>query len=136
MQRFLYFKLDDVDFARCHVQTNVGEELFVNQVGSWEFRPKATCGIPNLFLAGDFCQTTIDVVTVEGAVISGLNAAEALRRQRGIGAPIAIIQPDSYPAVLPGMLAVALRPAAWAAKVVSVADSMVRSQFSRTFPNG
>jgi hypothetical protein len=134
LQRFLDFKLDDV--ARWHVQTNVGEELFVNQVGSWEFRPKATCGIPNLFLAGDFCQTSVDVVTVEGAVISGLNAAEALRRRRGIGAPIAIVQPDSYPAVLPGMLAVALRPAAWAAKAVSVADSMVRSQFSRIFPNG
>ena len=27
LQRFLDFKLDDVDYARCHVQTNVGEEL-------------------------------------------------------------------------------------------------------------
>ena len=72
LQRFLDFKLDDVDYNRCHVQTNVGEELFVNQVGSWDSRPKATCDIPNLFLAGDFCQTFIDVVTVEGAVVSGL----------------------------------------------------------------
>lgn len=134
LQRFLDFKHADVD--RWHVQTNVGEELFVNQVGSWEFRPKTTCGISNLFLAGDFCQTTVDVVTVEGAVISGLMAAEALRRRHGIGAPIDIVHPDSYPAVLPGMLAVALRPAALAAKAVSMMDSMVRSQFSRIFPNG
>src|SRR5882757_6767783 len=109
LHRFLGFKLgptnvaqdkrkDDVDYKRCHVQTNIGEELFVNQVGSWDYRPKATCEIPNLFLAGDFCQTVVDVVTVEGAVVSGLQAAEALRRKRKIGAPIEIIQPDSYPA--------------------------------------
>jgi Flavin containing amine oxidoreductase len=147
LQRFLDFKFDaktgdqksrddDVDYARCHVQTNVGEELFVNQVGSWENRPKATCDIPNLFLAGDFCQTFIDVVTVEGAVVSGLNAAEALRRRRGIGKPIDVSRPESYPAILPATLALAMRPAAFAAKAVSVADSMVRGQFSRIFPNG
>jgi hypothetical protein len=136
LQRFLDFKLDDVDYARCHVQTNVGEELFVNQVGSWDSRPKATCEIPNLFLAGDFCQTFVDVVTVEGAVVSGLLAAEALRRKRKIGAPIDIIRPDSYPAFLPAALAVALRPAALAAKAVSVADTMIRANFFRIFPNG
>ncbi|XIA67036.1 FAD-dependent oxidoreductase [Bradyrhizobium sp. TZ2] len=136
LQRFLDFKLDDVDYDRCHVQTNVGEELFVNQVGSWDSRPKATCEIPNLFLAGDFCQTFVDVVTIEGAVVSGLLAAEALRRKRKVGAPIDIIRPDSYPAFLPAALAVALRPAALAAKAVSVADSMMRANFSRVFPNG
>jgi NAD(P)-binding Rossmann-like domain/Flavin containing amine oxidoreductase len=136
LHRFLDFKLDDVDKDRCHVQTNVGEELFVNQVGSWDYRPKATCDIPNLFLAGDYCQTFIDVVTVEGAVVSGLLAAEALRGRRGIGTPIDILQPYSYPAILPAMLAAALRPAALAAKVVSVADSMMRAQFARMFPNG
>jgi hypothetical protein len=146
MRRFLDFRLgptnidqslrdDDVDYPRCHLQTNVGEELFVNQVGSWDFRPKATCGIPNLFLAGDFCQTSIDVVTVEGAVVSGLQAAEALRQRRRIGTPINIAQPDSYPSLLPAALAIALLPAAWTAKAVSMADSMMRSQFSRIFPN-
>ncbi len=146
LQRFLGFKLsstgnqssrdDDVDYARCHVQTNVGEELFVNQVGSWDSRPKATCDISNLFLAGDFCQTFIDVVTIEGAVVSGLVAAEALRGRHGIGAPIDIVRPDSYPSFIPAMLAIALRPAAQVAQAVSVIDSTVRAQFSRVFPNG
>lgn len=147
LQRYLDFKFgpttveqgkrkDDVDYDRCHIQTNVGEELFVNQVGSWDSRPTETCAIPNLFLAGDFCQTCVDVVTVEGAVVSGLQAAEALRRRRGIGNPIEIVKPDSYPAILPAMMAAALRPAAFAAKAVSVADSMMRGQFSRMFPNG
>jgi hypothetical protein len=65
-----------------------------------------------------------------------LNAAEALRRKCEIGKPIDIVRPESYPAALPAMLALAMRPAALAAKAVSVADSMVRSQFSRMFPNG
>jgi hypothetical protein len=69
-------------------------------------------------------------------VVSGLQAAEALRKRRGIGTPIDIVKPDSYPAIFPAMLAVALRPAAMAAKVVSEADSMMRAQFSRMFPNG
>jgi protoporphyrinogen oxidase len=136
LQRFLDFTLDDVDKDRCHIQTNVGEELFVNQVGSWDYRPTATCAIPNVFLAGDFCQTFIDVVTIEGAVVSGLVAAEALRCKRGVGALINIVEPESYPAFLPAMLAAALRPAALAAKAVSVADSMMRANFSRIFPNG
>ena len=147
LQRFLEFKFgptnvepslrdDDVDYERCHIQTNVGEELFVNQVGSWDSRPTATCDIPNLFLAGDFCQTCVDVVTVEGAVVSGLLAAEALRRRCGIGTAIDIVEPDSYPAILPMMLAAAMRPAAFAAKAVSMADSMMRGQFSRIYPNG
>ena len=136
LQRFLDFKPADVDRKRCHVQTNVGEELFVNQVGSWGHRPKATCNIPNLFLAGDFCQNFIDVVTVEGAVVSGLLAAEALRGKHGIGAPIDIVRPDSYPAILPAALAAALGPAALVAKAVSVTNSMMRAEFSRVFPNG
>jgi hypothetical protein len=136
LQRFLDFRLEDVDKERCHIQTNVGEELFVNQVGSWDYRPTATCDIPNLFLAGDFCQTVVDVVTVEGAVVSGLVAAEALRRRRGIGKPIACVEPDSYPAIVPAMLAVALLPAAIAAKAFSVATSMMGGQFfSRMFRN-
>jgi hypothetical protein len=69
-------------------------------------------------------------------VVSGLLAAEALRRKRKIGAPIDIIRPDSYPALIPAALAAALRPAAWAAKAVSVTDSMMRANFSRIFPNG
>ena len=147
LRRFLDFKLDptsveqsqrndDVDYNRCYLQTNVGEELFVNQVGSWDNRPKATCAIPNLFLAGDFCQTFVDVVTVEGAVVSGLIAAEALRRRRAIGVPIEIIKPDEYPPIAPAMLSAALRPAAYAAKAVSIVDTMIRGNFSRIFPNG
>ena len=147
LSRFLQFKLgdptipadrreDNIDYGRTHIQTNVGEELFVNQVGSWEYRPRATCNVENLFIAGDYCQSFIDVVTIEGAVVTGLLAAEALRARHGIGQPIAIVTPESYPAGLMAAVANVARPMAFAAKAVSMADHGVRGAFSRMFPNG
>jgi hypothetical protein len=50
-----------------------------------------------LFLAGDYVKHTIDVVCLEGAVVSGLEAAELVRRQHGKGAPIKILAPKRYP---------------------------------------
>ena len=47
------FAAEDVDLGRLYVQTNVGEELIVNDVGSWRFRPGPTCGLPNLRLDPD-----------------------------------------------------------------------------------
>ncbi|MDQ3758820.1 MAG: FAD-dependent oxidoreductase [Actinomycetota bacterium] len=49
--------------------------LLVNTVGSWEKRPQARTGVPNLFLAGDYVQTDIDLATMEGANESGRMAA-------------------------------------------------------------
>jgi len=60
-------------------------------------------------------------------------AAEALRCRQGIGTPIEIVRPDSYPAIVPAMLAAALLPAALAAKAFSVATSMMGGQFARMF---
>ena len=54
------------------------EPLLVNTVGSWEKRPKARTKIPNLFLAGDYVQTNIDLATMEGANESGRAAVNAL----------------------------------------------------------
>jgi hypothetical protein len=135
LSRFLQF--DPVkDVARCHLQTNVGEELFVNQVGSWEFRPRTSCGIPNLFIAGDYCRTFVDVVTVEGAVVSGLMAAEAIRRRHNIGSPIEIRRPDAFPTLAMAAFAAAQMPTAFAAQAVSTADRALKSGFKRMFPNG
>lgn len=129
LQRYLVFSRADVDHS--HLKTNVGEELFINEVGSWEYRPTATTNIPNLFIAGDFCQTVVDVVTIEGAVMSGLNAAEALRRRHGIGTPITVMTPKTYPAPPLAALRLAEMPLAYAAKAVSMADGLLR----RVFPS-
>jgi uncharacterized protein with NAD-binding domain and iron-sulfur cluster len=52
--------------------------LLVNTVGSWDKRPQARISIPNLFLAGDYVQTDIDLATMEGANESGRAAVNGL----------------------------------------------------------
>ena len=58
--------------------------LLVNTVGSWEKRPQAQTKIPNLFLAGDYVQTDIDLATMEGANESGRAAVNALLDAAGL----------------------------------------------------
>jgi uncharacterized protein with NAD-binding domain and iron-sulfur cluster len=52
--------------------------LLVNTVGTWDKRPTARSKIPNLFLAGDYVQTNIDLATMEGANESARAAVNAL----------------------------------------------------------
>ncbi len=137
LQRYVAFMPEtDLFTCRTHLETNVGERLFVNQVGSWQWRPETTCGIPNLYIAGDHCKTVIDVVTVEGAVVSGLMAAEAVRRRHGHGRPIGIRVPDQYPVAALGALAAAQRPFAYFARALAAGDSALRRGYRQWFPNG
>jgi hypothetical protein len=129
-------KPDDIDRKRCYLQTNVNEPLFTNQVGTWRYRPEATCAIENLFLAGDFCKTFIDVVTIEGAVVSGLIAAEALRQKANVGTPIEIIEPDSYPQPMMAALTLMGAPYVYAAKAWTMLAGGVASRVDEMFPNG
>src|SRR3954463_10234141 len=62
---------------RRHRNTN-DEPLLVNTVGTWEKRPRARTKVPNLFLAGDYVQTNVDLATMEGANESGRAAVNAL----------------------------------------------------------
>lgn len=57
--------------------------LLVNTIGTWEKRPKATTKVPNLFLAGDYVQTDIDLATMEGGNESGRAAVAALLHEAG-----------------------------------------------------
>ncbi len=136
LRRFLEFTDADVDHERIHLRTNVGEELFVNQVGSWDYRPRTKCDLANLFIAGDFCQSVVDVVTIEGAVVSGLNAAQAMCDRHGLGEAIGIIEPEAYPLLPLAGLALATMPLAYAAKAVSTGDRMLREAYRGMFPNG
>jgi uncharacterized protein with NAD-binding domain and iron-sulfur cluster len=52
--------------------------LLVNTVGTWEKRPKPRTKVPNLFLAGDYVQTDVDLATMEGGNESGRAAVGAL----------------------------------------------------------
>lgn len=74
-----------------HVNTDV--PLFVNDVGTWRYRPTTRLGVPNLYLASDYARHETDVTSMEGAVRSGLNAAEAVRADHAPATPVVEIQP-------------------------------------------
>jgi hypothetical protein len=115
-RRFVPFEEDEIDIELLQIDRNVGRELFINEVGSWKWRPETRTKVRNLFLAGDFCKNLIDVVCLEGAVVSGLQAAECVRRQYGLGAPIKIVSPKKYPYSYFWLLKVLLAPYAVGAK--------------------
>ena len=73
--------------------TNMDVPLFVNDVGAERFRPEHVSSAKNLILAGDFVKHDTDVTSMEGAVRSGRNAAEALRQRLLPAAPPVNIQP-------------------------------------------
>ena len=88
----------DIDWDKSHFWNNKREELYVNLVGNLQYALEPTYQeIPNLFFAGNSCRNIIDIATVEASVVTGLNAAEALRSKVGLGGPIEIIEPDAYP---------------------------------------
>lgn len=124
----------DILHCRTHLQTNAGEELFINAVNTWNYRPQTTTAIPNLFIAGDFVQTPVDVVTIEAAAMSGLMAAEAVRRHTRQGRAIPIEVPDSTPVALMAAAAGMTRPLAYSARLVSDADRSLRRAYAGLFP--
>jgi hypothetical protein len=114
LRRYLPFTLDDVE--RITLQTHRDQPLFMNDVGGWAFRSTARTQVKNLYVAGDFCQTPIDLVSMEGAVTSALTAAEAIRGDLAIGSPIKILVPPVYNRLLFVLGRLALLPAAAIAK--------------------
>jgi uncharacterized protein with NAD-binding domain and iron-sulfur cluster len=58
--------------------------LLVNTAGSWDKRPEARTGIPNLFLCGDYVRNDIDLATMEGANETGRKAVAELLATSGV----------------------------------------------------
>jgi hypothetical protein len=115
---------------------NYWDPLFVNEAGSEPWRPKTVTEIPNFFVAGDFCDNEIGIVSVEGAVVSGLRAARAVQAQlradqldislddkRLMEIPIRL--PETYPLVNADALKLLLTPQAALGKAWSVAAEMI-----------
>lgn len=84
-----------IDPARVETRlnTNVAEPLFINTIGAWPNRPQTTSAIANLFFAGDWVQSSIDLACMEGAVASALDAAAAIEATRGGELPGSIEPP-------------------------------------------
>jgi 15-cis-phytoene desaturase len=58
--------------------------LLVHPPGSWHQRPGATLTLPNLFLAADYVQTSVDLASMEGANEAGRRAARGVLRACGL----------------------------------------------------
>jgi hypothetical protein len=115
LRRYLPFAKEDVE--RITFQSHANQPLFMNDVGGWAFRPKARTQLNNLYLAGDFCQTPIDLVSMEGAITSALMASESIRNDLGLVSPVEVLQPAVHPRWLLVAGQLALLPAAAIAKL-------------------
>jgi zeta-carotene desaturase len=127
-RRFVPFEDDEIEIERLELDRNAGRELFINDVGSWKWRPDTKTKIKNLFLAGDYCKNSIDVVCLEGAVVSGLEAAEHVRRKHRVGPPIKIVSPKKYPYSAFWPFKLFLAPYAASAKVWSFCNDLMGRQ--------
>ncbi|HEV3355730.1 MAG TPA: FAD-dependent oxidoreductase [Pseudonocardiaceae bacterium] len=84
---------DDVEHV-CY-QPHFAEPFFVPGPGFDAHRPVATTALANLHLAGDFCAAPPGVAGMEGAIRSGLAAAESVRRAlRPDASPVRILDFD------------------------------------------
>ncbi len=112
-------QITDEEIDRVYFQSHVKQPLFMNDVGAWQFRPNAQTQLKNLYVAGDYCRSHIDLVSMEGAMTTGLLAAEALRKDAGIGQPVEILIPRVYPTFLIVVAKWLLLPFAALAKLIS-----------------
>jgi uncharacterized protein with NAD-binding domain and iron-sulfur cluster len=119
------------DIEKTDFQPHVHEPLFMNEVGAWHFRPEAKTELPNMYLAGDYCRTHIDLVSMEGATAAGLLAAEAVRKDAGVPDPVEILVPDEWPRWLLWVIWLLGVPVAALLKVVA----HLRGHAMRTEPN-
>lgn len=68
---------DGIEYIVFHANTKL--PLFVNDVDTWRKRPKSEGKW--FYYAGDYTRHITDITSMEGAVRSGLNAAEAIRAE-------------------------------------------------------
>jgi hypothetical protein len=130
----------DIDWERTTYRANLDNPLFVNEVGSNAWRPRAfRHHLVNVAFAGDFCQSRIGMTTVESAVTTGLEAARAIVRERGVGEDVPIEEPETYWGGYWVLGRWAYAPYAYAAKACSDARDLVpraRSLLRRLAPPG
>lgn len=111
LSRYLPF-ISPENIERIDFQPHVAHPLFANTAGAWPKRPKAKTNIANLFMAGDYCRSHVDLTCMEGAVATGLLAAEEIRQRTNLGQPIAVLQPETKPRLLMVLLKYLLLPGA------------------------
>jgi hypothetical protein len=95
-----YLPIPAAHIMRTAVHDNANTPLYINTAGSWTDRPGARSQIPNLYLAGDFCQNPIDLATMEGAVVSARIAARELAADERVVLDGPSVAPEMSPFLL------------------------------------
>jgi len=93
LQKYVEFGDEDIDWDRTELQLNQNAPLLMNTVGSWQYRPNAGLYFDdhtekrfnNLALAGDYCRSVVDIVSLEGAVLTARTAAREVAKAAGLG---------------------------------------------------
>jgi len=106
----------DVDLARTRVFPNLSAPLFLNTVGAWSYRPNTKTRLENLYVAGDWCRSRVDLTTMEGAISSALSTAGRVLRDLGVSDPVEPIEIPAWPEWMLRIIALAFLPAVLALK--------------------
>lgn len=122
-----YVPFEKTEISHFVFQPHREEPLFLNTDGAWHFRPKTSTELSNLYLAGDYCRSYVDLTSMEAAVASGLVAAEAIRIAAGVNQPVEVKDPEEPPQWLLTIARLALMPiAALATVVIKIRDRSKR----------
>jgi hypothetical protein len=127
----------NIDYSKSLYQKKYWRPLFLNTIESDRYKPSACYPhLKNIFFAGDFCTNDIKMATIEAAVVSGLRAAEALRRSAPKGEEIAIIPQAALSRKELLALKLALLPAAYGAKAWSTINGGLQTLAERRAAEG
>jgi flavin-dependent amine oxidoreductase len=106
-----------IDWGCTRYFANDDTQLSLNAIGTDPWRPSATSsGLANVVFAGDLCHQEIGLTTIESAVASGLEAANAIIARRDLGSPLDVLLPRTLPGLYYVLLRAALLPSALAMK--------------------
>ena len=118
----------DIDWQKTRIGCGSNQRLFINEVGSRHTSPYTHYPqIENLYFAGENRNNPISIATVEAAVCSGNQAAQAICRDHGQAAgtaPVEVLVPETYPMALLLAWKFGLAPYAALAKCWAVAEEL------------
>jgi uncharacterized protein with NAD-binding domain and iron-sulfur cluster len=118
----------NVDYSMSWYQEKYCRRLFLNDVDSYYCQPKTSYEhLRGVFFAGDLCVNDVRMATVEGTVISGLEAAGAVQMhvERRSDIAVALRRAPSVAQLLAmklGLLPVAYGATAWSTVITALRD--------------